>query len=99
MPKLHQTTANTILIHNPGISGAIPRMPRGVPRSDPTIEPFSMDHASGRRRAMMKMLALVIPMDCTAKLKSRPNVAGSPNSRTRTGKPTVPPPMGVEPAT
>jgi len=45
------------------------------------------------------MLALVMPIDCTAKLKSRPKVAGSPNNNTRMGNPTVPPPMGVEPAT
>jgi hypothetical protein len=47
----------------------------------------------------MKMLALVMPIDWTAKLKSRPIVASCPNSSTRTGNPTVPPPIGVDPAT
>ena len=45
------------------------------------------------------MLAETMPMDWIAKPKFRPMEAGSSNSRTSTGKPTVPPPMGVEPAT
>lgn len=45
------------------------------------------------------MLALVMPIDCTAKLKSRPSVAGRSKNSTSTGKPTVPPPIGVLPAT
>ena len=38
-------------------------------------------------------------LDWMAKLKSRPSVAGRSISKTSTGKPTVPPPIGVEPAT
>ena len=45
------------------------------------------------------MLALVMPTAWMAKLKSRPSVAGRSISSTSTGKPTVPPPIGVEPAT
>lgn len=44
------------------------------------------------------MLALVMPIDWIAKLKSRPRLAGMSNNRTRIGNPTVPPPIGVEPA-
>jgi hypothetical protein len=46
----------------------------------------------------MKIDALVMPIDWMAKLKSRPSSAGSLNKSTRIGNPTVPPPIGVEPA-
>ena len=44
------------------------------------------------------MLALVMPIAWIAKLKSRPSVAGMSIISTSTGNPTVPPPIGVEPA-
>ena len=43
--------------------------------------------------------AEVMPIDCTQKLKLRPSSAGWSKSSTSTGKPMVPPPIGVEPAT
>ena len=46
----------------------------------------------------MKIAAETIPTDCTARLKSRPSAADSPSASTSTGNPTVPPPIGVDPA-
>lgn len=47
----------------------------------------------------MKTPAEVMPIDCTQKLKLRPSSAGWSKISTSTGKPMVPPPIGVEPAT
>ncbi len=55
--------------------------------------------AIGRREQKMKIEALVIPTAWMASENCRPSPADSPNSRTSTGNPTVPPPIGVEPAT
>ena len=74
-------------------------MPSGVPSSDPASAARNIGHSSGWRRHKMKMVALTMPTDWIAKLKSLPSVADSPNSNTSMGNPTVPPPMGVDPAT
>jgi hypothetical protein len=74
-------------------------MPSGVPSAEPIIAARSIGHSSGCRRQRIKIVALTMPIDWIAKLKSRPSVAGSLNKSTRIGKPTVPPPIGVEPAT
>ncbi len=87
------------MIQSAGTQGASHHKPAGTPKAAPSIAPFNIAQASGCRRARMKMLALTMPMDWTAKLKSRPRLAGWSKSSTRIGNPTVPPPIGVEPAT